>query len=162
MRVGLKSVLSSTVLALGGLLVAAPASSQAQPAAAPAPVKAPVKGAKAPKNAAAPEKPKDTNRLPAHYAGVVNEEQKTKIYAIQNQYDPKIKDLQNQAKTSQQQRDAEIAKLLSPDQAAQVEKAKADAKAKRAKPTPVQAKAPAQPASTTTSPKTPAKAANGK
>ncbi|HEX7449569.1 MAG TPA: hypothetical protein VF306_18575 [Pirellulales bacterium] len=75
---------------------------------------------------------KARGRLPAYYARVVSGDQRDKIYAIQQSYEPKIADLQAQLKALTDKRDAEIATVLTADQKAKVDQLAADAKAKRA------------------------------
>jgi hypothetical protein len=82
--------------------------------------------AKAGAKAAAPK-----GRLPAHYSDVVNEEQKTKIYAIQAEYDVMIKKLQADLKETMAKRDAAVAAVLTKDQQELVAKNEADSKTKR-------------------------------
>lgn len=71
--------------------------------------------------------------LPKHYAKVVTEAQREKIYAIQDQYDPKIDALAAQLKALKAQRDEKIKAVLTPEQQKQVEEATAKAKKKSAK-----------------------------
>lgn len=94
-------------------------------------------------------------RLPSNYSKVVNEEQKEKIHKIQEEYQPKIDELQKQLDAVKKERDAKIAGVLTPEQQKQVEdakvKAKADKKAakdgvKEAKPAVTTPAAPAAPA----------------
>jgi len=75
---------------------------------------------------------KPRGRLPAFYGRVVSGDQKDKIYAIQQSYEPKIADLQAQLKALTDKRDAEIAAVLTADQKTKVDQLSADAKAKRA------------------------------
>lgn len=110
-----------------------PAKKEAEPAkkkAAGAKAKAGAKGDKA----AAAKKP--AARLPNFYADVVNEEQRAKILAIQQQYSPKLDDLKAQLKALQQQRDAEIVAVLTPAQRKQVAEAKVKARVTAAKAAP--------------------------
>ncbi len=73
-------------------------------------------------------------RLPHYYAAVVHDEQREKIYQIQEEYRPKIEALETQLKTLKKERDAKVAAVLTAEQRKQVEEAAAKAKANRAKP----------------------------
>ncbi len=75
---------------------------------------------------------KPRGRLPAFYARVVSGDQREKIYAIQQSYEPKIADLQAQLKALTDKRDAEIEAVLTADQKTKVQQLATDAKAKRA------------------------------
>jgi len=70
-------------------------------------------------------------RLPAHYADLVDGEQKDKIYAIQAEYEPQIKQLQTALKEVTAKRDAAIAAVLTPAQQEKLAKVEADMKAKK-------------------------------
>lgn len=82
--------------------------------------------------AAAKPRAKPRGRLPAFYGRVVSGDQKDKIYAIQQSYEPKIADLQAQLKALTDKRDAEIEAVLTADQKTKVQQLSSDAKAKRA------------------------------
>jgi Spy/CpxP family protein refolding chaperone len=71
--------------------------------------------------------------LPKYYAKVITEAQRAKIYAIQDQYDPKIDALAAQLKALKAQRDEKVKAVLTPEQQKQVEDATAKAKKKPAK-----------------------------
>lgn len=75
---------------------------------------------------------KPTHRLPAHFGDLVDGVQKTKIYALQDQYGPQIEALTAQIKSLQQKRDAEIEGVLTPEQKAKLDQSRAAAKAKAA------------------------------
>ena len=102
--------------------------------------------------AATPEKPVKTkkakrrggDRLPQFFKGVVTDEQKEKVYAIQDEYAPKLKALNDQLKTLTEERNAKIDDLLTPDQKATVQAKRAEAAAKRAEPRPSGEKAQAK------------------
>lgn len=94
-------------------------------------------------------------RVPNYYATVVTAEQKEKIYAIQDEYEPQMAKLKAELTALDAKRDAAIESLLSAEQKAQVAKLKEEAKTKKAKPD-AQAKAEAEPA------KAPAEAAPAK
>lgn len=55
-------------------------------------------------------------RLPAYYGQVVNQQQREQIYAIQAKYSARIAELQKQLEELRAQRDAEIEKVLTPEQ----------------------------------------------
>lgn len=85
------------------------------------------------------EKPSITSklhgRLPPHYGKIVNDQQRQKIYAIQEEYRSKIEVLENQLKALKKERDEKIASVLTPEQrqavaleAAQAKKKKTDKK----------------------------------
>ena len=71
-------------------------------------------------------------RLPAHYKDVVTEDQKTKIYALQEDFNAKISVLAEQIKKLQADRAAAIEALLTAEQKKKIEDLKAAAKAKAA------------------------------
>ena len=77
-------------------------------------------------------------RLPANYAPVVTDEQKEKIYKIQEEYKTKIDAARAQVDALVKEQKEKIAAVLTPDQKKKVEeaeaKAKEEAKAKGAKP----------------------------
>jgi hypothetical protein len=73
-------------------------------------------------------------RLPAHYAKVVTDEQREKIYGIQAEYAPKITALETQLKALKAERDEKIKAVLTPQQQKQVEEAKAKARKKEPQP----------------------------
>jgi Spy/CpxP family protein refolding chaperone len=70
-------------------------------------------------------------RLPAHYAQVVDEQQREKIYKIQEEYQPKIEALQKQLEALKKERDEKISALLTVEQKKQVEEATAKGRANR-------------------------------
>lgn len=80
-------------------------------------------------------------RLPNYYTRVVTPEQREKIYGIQQQYAMKIEALEKQLAELVAQRDAEVDKVLTPEQRTQV-KALADEAAARARQRRQQADAP--------------------
>lgn len=83
-----------------------------------------------------PSKPKETKnpyrRLPPYYAQVVKPEQRKQIYAIQEEYGPKIDALQAQLKALLEERDKKIEAVLTEAQRQEVERLREEAKAKRA------------------------------
>jgi hypothetical protein len=82
---------------------------------------------------AAKERAKPRGRLPANYGKVVDPLQTEKIYAIQDQYEPKIEALRAQLKDLVAKRDAEIDALLTAEQREKVKELADAAKARRAK-----------------------------
>lgn len=74
---------------------------------------------------------KPRGRLPAYYTKVVDGQQREKIYAIQQQYEPKISALKAELQALQDQVDAEVEAVLTPEQRDIVKKLADDAKAKR-------------------------------
>lgn len=71
-------------------------------------------------------------RLPAFYADIVDGEQRTKIYAIQAEHDPAIRQLQASLKEAIAKRDAAVLAVLTPAQQEKLAKLEAEAKEKRA------------------------------
>lgn len=80
----------------------------------------------------APSK-KAKGRLPPYYAGVVNDQQRQTIYAIQEKYGAKIAALQEQIAALTRQRDAEVEGVLTAEQLAKVRQLQEAAAAKRKK-----------------------------
>ncbi len=78
----------------------------------------------------AAEKKEPKGRLPNHYASVVTEAQREKIYGVQGKYAEQIKKLQEQLEALEAQRDAEIEAVLTPEQRQEVEKLSSAAKSK--------------------------------
>jgi hypothetical protein len=66
---------------------------------------------------------KKGHRLPPHYAKVVKPGQREQIYTIQEKYQPKLEALEAQIKGMKQQRDREIAAVLTPEQRKKIEEA---------------------------------------
>ncbi|HUY91703.1 MAG TPA: hypothetical protein VMV10_23375 [Pirellulales bacterium] len=89
----------------------------------------------APKAEAKAAKPraKPRGRLPAHYGAVVDNEQREKIYGIQQSYQPQIEALQAQLVALREKQAAEIDAVLTPEQKEKVKELAAAAKTKRAK-----------------------------
>jgi len=89
--------------------------------------------AKAAKADAKPAKPraKPRGRLPAYYSKVVSGQQREKIYAIQQQYEPKISALKAELQALQDKMDGEVEAVLTPEQREIVKKAADEAKQKR-------------------------------
>ena len=84
-----------------------------------------------------PDKTKKAKRrggdhLPLYYKGLVTDDQKKQIYAIQDEYNPKLQALKDQLKTLAAERDAKLDALLTADQKSKVEAKRAEAQAKRA------------------------------
>ncbi len=72
-----------------------------------------------------------TTRLPAHYAKVVTDEQRSDIYAIQEQFEPKLAKARAELKAVVDERDAAIEKVLSAQQRKDVAKLRAEAAERR-------------------------------
>lgn len=70
-------------------------------------------------------------RLPAYYVQVVAPDQKEKIYAIQKEYAPRLKQLREQLTSLQAERDAKYRQVLTPEQQKKVDELTAAAKAAR-------------------------------
>jgi Spy/CpxP family protein refolding chaperone len=68
-------------------------------------------------------------RLPAHFAKVVDDQQRERIYGIQAAYSERIDALRAQLERLEAQRDAEIRAVLTPAQRRQLEQLIVDAKA---------------------------------
>jgi Spy/CpxP family protein refolding chaperone len=60
-------------------------------------------------------------RLPAHYAAVVNQQQREEIYKIQEEYRAQIELLETQLKDLKKKRDEKIQAVLTPEQKQQVD-----------------------------------------
>lgn len=82
-------------------------------------------------DAAALKRPSARGRLPAYYAQVVTPDQKEKIYAVQHEYAPRIKELRAQLAAFQAERDAKCRALLTSEQQKKVDELIAAAKAAR-------------------------------
>jgi Spy/CpxP family protein refolding chaperone len=111
-------------LVIGVALMALPSGAQDAPAAKPAAEKA----AKVKK-----ERKPSYKRLPANYGKVIDEKQREQIYAIQEEYGPKIEELKKQLETLTTERDEKVSAVLTPEQLQKIDDLKAEAKAKRAK-----------------------------
>ena len=72
-------------------------------------------------------------RLPAYYADIVTEEQRTKIYEIQAKYSKELESLREQIAAVTEKQRAEIESILSPEQKDKLKKSEDDAAAKRKK-----------------------------
>ena len=81
----------------------------------------------------AAEKKKAKGRLPAYYTDVVSEEQKEKIYGIQEKYAKQLKDLNEQLLALTKKQNDEIESILTAEQKEQIDKARAEASAKKKK-----------------------------
>ncbi len=77
------------------------------------------------------EDAKPRGRLPAYFAAVVNQEQREKIYGIQESYRAKIETLQKQLTTLIAERDKAIDTVLTPEQLKEVSKKREEAQKKR-------------------------------
>jgi hypothetical protein len=83
--------------------------------------------------AAEKKKEKAKGRLPAYYADVVSDEQKEKIYTIQEKYAKQLKDLNEQLLAVTKKQNDEIEAVLTAEQKEQIDKARAEASAKKKK-----------------------------
>jgi Spy/CpxP family protein refolding chaperone len=112
---------STMVLTLSALLVSSgTATAQETPKATPPAAKAAGKKA-------------DTvsGRLPAHYKGVVTEDQRKQIYKIMAEYAPRFADLRAQLRQVTKEQDDKIEALLTPEQKQKIAQLKAAAKLNR-------------------------------
>ena len=87
------------------------------------------------------EKPKAVKKepkgkLPAFYKNVVTEDQRAKIYEIQQKYAAQIEDLQSQLESLRKKQTEEIEAVLSKEQLDKVTSLKAEADAKKKKDAP--------------------------
>lgn len=71
-------------------------------------------------------------RLPAYYGQVVTEQQRQKIYDIQEDYRPKLEALETQRKALLKERDEKITAVLTPEQKQQIDAAALKRKQKAA------------------------------
>jgi len=85
----------------------------------------------APKKTKGAKTTKPRGRLPNYFSGVVTDEQRGKIYAIQSEFDPKIKELSIKLEALKKERDEKILALLSPEQRKKIDDLKAAAKKSR-------------------------------
>ena len=76
---------------------------------------------------------KAKGRLPAYYADIVTEKQRTEIYAIQDKYAKEIAGLNEQLGAVTKKRDGEIEKLLNAEQKEKLKKSQDEAAAKKKK-----------------------------
>jgi Spy/CpxP family protein refolding chaperone len=106
----------------------APAATPATPAAEKPKDAATSKAKTKPK--AKPKKPQ--GRLPKFYDHIVSDEQRQKIYAIQQEYGPKIDALKAQLAELVKQQDEKIGAVLTPEQQKKVQELREAAKAKAA------------------------------
>ena len=74
---------------------------------------------------------KGRHGLPHYFKDVVGDEQREKIYNIQDEYRPKIAALRAEWKALVKERDEKIEAVLTPEQKRQIDEARAKAKAKR-------------------------------
>jgi Skp family chaperone for outer membrane proteins len=112
-----------TLLLMALWTASAAAQDPPPPGAAETPVQAAV-----PENGAA-KKPR--GRLPAYYGKVVTEKQREEIYGIQAKFNEEIAKLQGQLETLSTKRDAEIEKLLTDEQRADIARFKSERKTRR-------------------------------
>ena len=86
---------------------------------------------KAPPVAKAKESKSPYHRLPPYYGHVVSPEQRKQIYAIQDEYGPKIDALRKQLEALMAEREAKIAAVLTEEQQKEVARLQAEARTKR-------------------------------
>jgi hypothetical protein len=79
------------------------------------------------------EAAKPKGRLPAYFADVVSGEQREKIYSIQAKYADQIKDLNEQLEALDKKQNDEIDAVLTAEQKAKIDAARAEAAAKKKK-----------------------------
>jgi hypothetical protein len=79
-----------------------------------------------------PEEDEPSGRLPPYYKDVVDDKQRDQIYSIQAEYADRIERLKRQLAELEEQRDGRIEAVLTPQQKAKVEAARAEAKSKKA------------------------------
>lgn len=92
---------------------------------------APKEGAENPKTAAKKGDDKLKGRVPPNYAKIdLTTAQREKIYAIQAGYDAKLDELKDQIKALVEKRDSEIEAVLTPEQKAKLDQARAESKKK--------------------------------
>ncbi len=116
-------ILVLLTIAAVAMLITAGHAAPAEPAAetTPAPATSP----------AEPEAKEFRGRLPMYYGQVVDDKQRQAVYAIQKEYFAEINELKAKLEALVKQRDVKVAAVLTPEQTAKVEQAKAAAKAKR-------------------------------
>jgi len=119
------------IFVIAASLLASTAWAQAEKKAAANEGKAAAKADDAGAKKVAKKEPK--GRLPAHYGAVVNDEQREKIYAINNRYAEQIKPLAAQVKDLNAKRRAEIEAVLTPDQLKEIQRLSDESKSKREK-----------------------------
>lgn len=74
---------------------------------------------------------RSNHQLPPYYAAVVDEQQRAKIYQIQDEYAPKLSSLKAQLEALTAERNEKTVAVLNEEQRAKVETLKAEAKRKR-------------------------------
>lgn len=79
------------------------------------------------------EKDPDKGRLPPYYADIIDGEQRTKIYEIQGQHDPEIKQLTAALRAATAKRDAAVLAVLTPPQQEKLTKLQEESKGKKGK-----------------------------
>ena len=79
----------------------------------------------------AKQRAKPRGRLPAYYNQVIDGQQREKIYAIQQQYEPQIAKLKAELQALQDKLDAEVEGVLTPDQLTKVKELTEAGKQKR-------------------------------
>jgi len=84
--------------------------------------------------AAKSERPvaKRATRLPAYFASVIDDKQRAKIQAVQEEFGPKIQQLRDDLKELTDKQESAINKLITPKQRQQIEKLRSEARARLA------------------------------
>ncbi len=80
---------------------------------------------------AAKARAKPRGRLPAHFAKLVDSDQREKIYQIHDEYAPKVQALQAELQALLAKRDAEVEDVLTDEQKEKLKALKANSKSKR-------------------------------
>ena len=91
------------------------------------------KSADGEKSTATKERAKPRGRLPNYFSDVVDSKQRGKIYSIQSSYREKILALVAQMKELQEEQEAEIDAILTPEQLSKVNARREEAKSLRVK-----------------------------
>jgi len=86
---------------------------------------------KAGKIKAEKEQIKKGRRLPPFYKNIVSDEQRDKIFAVQEEYGPKIQELRRQLMALEKERDEKIDAILTPDQKKKINAARLEMQEKR-------------------------------
>lgn len=101
---------------------------------APAPAATTETQAAAPTAAAAPTTEKETarkpnyRRLPLYFPLIINKQQRSEVYRIQEEYGKQIADLEAQLRVLRNERDEKVMGILTPEQRQQYDDLKAKAK----------------------------------
>lgn len=88
-------------------------------------------GSATPGEPPAAKRAKPRGRLPVYYSRVVSQDQREQIYGLQAKFQAEIDKLLAQLKQLEEQRDADVRKVLTDDQREKVDALVAEAKARR-------------------------------